>query len=563
MQKYMEQVYLPQTPNPSWWPSMFTRRQPNPDLELDDEDKPEWTMTHSWYAVMGGYTYNLRSGGHIFLPDDRGRQKLALRDEAIRFIAQHEPSVIPRLTVNAIMDKSSAGAFMKVITLFQALWFSLQCVARMGEGLSISLLELTTFAHCIVGLVIGWLWLKKPLDISEGDELEIPDGVKEPHWLMAMLYTLSSFDGDLSDEDKMKKLHVGPAREQEADHSGPDDKSATTAISPSYPIYLEPLGNHPPLSFSDLQMDLPASPGRPGSSRPVTGRTRPASSRPATALRPPASPRSQASSNSPAQSLTELIQAAADNERRLRLRMQLAQKGWEHYYLNPPRPRTETLGPEGEQPTAVLEESSPVETQRRLKRTLRDTLVDRIANFPRRRHYLPGDTLHKEHTIRTHLGITLTGFLYGGLHLLAWDATFLSPAEAILWKIASLSIAASGLLVPVTHAEGVIGDVVRPWLEMNEEERDAEEAAHLAEKAAAMSPWRGGWRRWGWKLYKWCFLWMVEVIRVVKVLVMIVVGVVYLGLRIFIFLEALMNLGHLPSSAYQVVNWSQYVPHIS
>lgn len=520
---------------------------------------------------MGGYCYNLRDGPKVYLPDDRGREKLALREEALKLVAQHEPSIIPNLSVNAIMDKSSAGAFVKVITLFQALWFSLQCIARMGQGLSISLLELTTFAHCIVGLIIGWLWLQKPLDISEPDALDIPDGVKEPHWLMAMLYTLSSFDGADSDDDACRKL--SPEKRKNITAEVPDP--ALESNDASQQVYLDPLGEHAPLSFSDLDLDI-ASSTRPPSSRPVTGRNtrtgsmaRPPSSRPVTGashLRPQAAPRSPTTSNSPPQSLSELIQAAADNECRLKLRMQLAQKGWNHYILQPVHPAHEAGGePEDHHTTGVDIEHEQIQqaAQRRLKRTLQNTLVDRITNLPRRQRYQPGDPLHKEHSIRTHLGITLTGFLYGGLHLLAWDASFMSPAEGTLWKIAALSLAASGLLVPVARVEGVIGDVVRPWLEMDEGERDAEEASHLAEKAKAMSPWRGGWRRHGWKLYKWCFLWMIEVIRVLKVVVLAALAIVYFGLRIFIFFECLINLGHLPSSAYDVVRWSQYVPHIS
>lgn len=546
---------------------------PAMDVEDDGVDKPVWTMTHSWYAVMGGYCYRLREGSRIYLPDDHGREELALRDEALRFVVEHEPSIVPKLSVDDIADKSSTGAFVKVITLFQALWFSLQCIVRMGQGLSISLLELTTFAHCIVGIIIGWLWLKKPVDISQPDALDIPESAREPHWLMAILYTLSSFEKDESDEEKVQKL--SPHKTAEAN---PLEVSTSTEEQDStQPVYLIPLGEHAPLSFSDLDFD-----SRPPSSRPVTGRNtragstaRPGSRRPLTgashisrqtvgSAHAASTSISTATSNQPDLSLSELIQAAADAERRLQLRMQLARKGWEHYIFPPqgsPAPGTvEASGnATGVSMESELEQSQQI-VERRLKRSLLNTLVDRVPNFPRRRHYQPGDQLHKEHAIRTHLGITFTGFLYGGLHLLAWDATFTSMGEATLWKLAALSLTISGLLVPVTHAQGVISDVVRPWLKMDEEDRDAEEAAALAEKRVK---WQDGWRRSWWKLYKWCFLWMVEVVRVLKVVIIAVVAAAYIGLRIFIFIECLINLAHLPPSAYEVVNWSQYVPHIS
>lgn len=590
------------------------------DIEREDTDNPPWSLTHSWYAIMGGYSYNLREGSKVFLPDDHGRQRVVLKDEALRFVAVHEPSVIPRLSEATILDKSGAGTFVKIIALFQALWFSLQCIARMGQGLSISLLELTTFAHCVVALIIGWLWLRKPLDIQEPDPLVIPSGVEEDddvveenegekaHWLMAMLYSLSSFDGDSeADEDKWRKLT--PGQHERLQQVKDKDKDEIVRS----PAYLQPLGEHGPMSFS---AELGWDHNRPSSSRPNT------SSRPVTAAASstPRSPLAVVRSKSPAQSLSELIQSAADAEQRLRIRMELAQKGWEHYILNAPSrspsptntpvsPSTHLLQDEAKaQRHGEREEegdkadADPLVLQRNLKRTLRNTLVDRVHNFPRGHHqpttkqYERSGSHHSHHhhhdgahendtqpisitaaeqrrqTIRTHLGITLAGFLYGGLHLLAWDATFTTPAERDLWRIAALSLAASGLLVPVSHAEGYISDAVRPWLAMDEEDRDAEEAAHLRQKAKEIL--KGGtgghssrgnarWRKWAWKVYRWGFLWMIEVVRVLRVAVLVIVALVYIGLRLFVFLECLVNLVHLPPSAFEVVRWSQYVPHIT
>ncbi|KAJ0114090.1 hypothetical protein J7T55_007924 [Diaporthe amygdali] len=556
LQAFMELVYLQPVQPRRWWPAMLSNRRPQPEDVEDNSTKPIWTLTHSWYAVMGGYSYKLRDGPKVFLPDDHNREQLVLRDEALRFVAEHEPAVIPHLSVLDILDKSSASTFVKIITLFQALWFSLQCIVRMAQGLSISLLELTTFAHCIVALIIGWLWLRKPVDISKPDPLEMPDTVSQPHWLMAVLYSLTSFDRNECDEDRYRKL--GPAEQNAVENAGEGQRMST---------YLDATINQDPITFSDLNLQG----GRPQSSAVSMGRpTTAAPSRPNTSLPTPPSPQTHLfppsqvqTKDSPAQSLSELVQAAADQERRFRIRMQLAQKGWDHYILDR-HPHEEPANDTATTTAASLAaQSMSAENrqreQRRLKRTMRNTLVDRVTNFPRRRHDAPKE----QHTFRTHLGISLTGFLYGGLHMLAWDASFTSQAEADIWKLASISLACSGLLVPITHAEGVILNAVKPWLMMDEDDRDAEEAEHLAEKAAKMGRWKHGWRHYWWKLYKWCFLWMIEVIRVCKVFAIVVVACIYFGLRFFIFVECLANLSHLPSSAYDVVRWSQYVPHIS
>lgn len=496
-------------------------------------------MTHSWYAVMGGYSYNLHEGHKVLLPDDRGRKQLILRDEALRFVAQHEPSVIPNLSVTAILDKSSASTFVKIITLFQALWFSLQCAVRMGQGLSLSLLELTTFAHCMVALLIGWLWLEKPMDIQQPDALEMPKSQSPPHWLMAMLYSLTSFDGEESDEDKFRRLSPG------------ERKRLENSLLPEPHTYLDAVINQDRMTFSGLNL----SSGRPESS--VAGSL----SRPDTLrLGTPTSVKS----STRAQSLIELVQASADREHRFRMRIQLAQRGWDYYVLkrqtcdSSRAASSAGSGRLSSAATLTCEGDLDRHVKRRIKQTLSNTLVDRVTNFPRQRHDHPKG----QHTFRTHLGITLTGFLYGGLHLLAWDASFTSRAEADLWRLAALSLACSGLLVPITHAEGVFMNAVRPWLMMDEEDRDAEEAEHLAQKAKSMDRSGNGWRRYWWMFYKWCYLWMIEVSRVMKVAGLVVVALVYIGMRVFIFAECLVNVSHLPPSAYEVVNWSQYVPHI-
>lgn len=515
---------------------------------------------------MGGYSYKLRDGPKVYLPDDHHREQLVLRDEALRFVAEHEPAVIPNLSVLDILDKSSSSTFVKIIALFQALWFSLQCIVRMAQGLSISLLELTTFAHCIVALIIGVLWLRKPVDISKPDALDMPDTVSQPHWLIAILYSLTSFDHNESDEERYTKL--GQAEQDAVQEYTPQGPRTST--------YLDATINQDPITFSDLNLhggrpqSSAVSMGRPTTavpSRPTTSRPTPAS--PQAYLSPPSQDQdADKSTTAGAASLSELVQAAADQERRFRIRMQLAQKGWDHYILDrhpheEPTANDETAATATGAATLAAQSMTPENRhrlQRRLKRTMRNTLVDRVTNFPRRRH----DSIPQEqHAFKTHLGISLTGFLYGGLHMLAWDASFTSDAESALWKLASVSLACSGLLVPVAHAEGVILNAVRPWLMMDEEDRDAEEAEHLAEKAAKMGRWKHGWRKWWWKFYKWCFLWMIEVVRVVKVVGIVIVGCIYLGLRFFIFVECLANLSHLPPSAYDVVRWSQYVPHIS
>lgn len=413
----------------------------------------------------------------------------------------------------------------------------------MGQNLSVSLLELTTFAHCICALLIGAFWLQKPLDIAETESspLEMPRSIRQPQWLMAVLYTLSSFDKKDSDDVRHHK---------EEQHERATPNRLHTA--------------------AETQEQHPSPPNRPrNSSHPE--------------------PWQRHHKLNPARTTATTLDGhsthATSAERRYRMRIRLAQKGWEHYVVQPLQ-----NNPRHSATVTTLGDVDPQHAARRLRASLRDTLVDRVHNFPRRHHMRVN--------LRTHLGITFTGFLYGGLHLLAWYAPFGSEAERVLWRAAGLTIAGSGLLVPMAHVEDIVSDAVRPFLVDDDHEKDAKEAEKLArlgvqgyvrsyerphedvvqqgegvegeeekedvrQETASVVESGDGWKHLRELLWKAYFGWAIEVLRACRLVVVVIVGAVYFGLRVFIFVECLINIAYLPESAYQVVRWSQYVPHIS
>ncbi|KAF7302302.1 hypothetical protein MIND_00797700 [Mycena indigotica] len=64
-----------------------------------------------------------------------------------------------------IDDRSKGDMFSKVIALCQGLWFIAQCLARKGQHLPITALEVATLAFAVVNALTWLLWLKKPLDV--------------------------------------------------------------------------------------------------------------------------------------------------------------------------------------------------------------------------------------------------------------------------------------------------------------------------------------------------------------------------------------------------------------
>lgn len=125
----------------------------------------EWTTVHSYYALMGGFALDTNGVAKNMFPGIPGR--LILTAAGLRFLGDTRPDLIPDLSKEHIKDKSNASGLAKTLVCIQATWFCIQCIARPAWGLSISLLELNTFAHALCALLIYLLWWHKPLDVEE------------------------------------------------------------------------------------------------------------------------------------------------------------------------------------------------------------------------------------------------------------------------------------------------------------------------------------------------------------------------------------------------------------
>lgn len=54
----------------------------------------------------------------------------------------------------------------RLITVAQALWFSLNCITRFAQGLVVTTLEITTLSFILVFLVTSYCWYHKPMDVN-------------------------------------------------------------------------------------------------------------------------------------------------------------------------------------------------------------------------------------------------------------------------------------------------------------------------------------------------------------------------------------------------------------
>ncbi|KAF7289156.1 hypothetical protein MIND_01376600 [Mycena indigotica] len=110
----------------------------------------DMSLTHGFFLVMGGFS---DADGHPIVT--RSQLSVANVVEGIRAI-----------DVEKIEEKSKGDLLSKTITLCQASWFIVQCIARRAQSLPLTELEVATLAFSTVNALTWLLWLWKPLDVQ-------------------------------------------------------------------------------------------------------------------------------------------------------------------------------------------------------------------------------------------------------------------------------------------------------------------------------------------------------------------------------------------------------------
>jgi hypothetical protein len=91
---------------------------------------------------------------------------------------------------------------------YVAIWFCIQCLSRVSQGLAISLLELNTFGHAICSILIYSLWWHKPLDIEEPEVIVIKPGDHKLAMVIAHMCAVSRVDPLQPYREDRTRFHV-------------------------------------------------------------------------------------------------------------------------------------------------------------------------------------------------------------------------------------------------------------------------------------------------------------------------------------------------------------------
>lgn len=342
--------------------------------------KHQWTATHSFFVISGGFAFDTSS-----LPEDQkflpgSRDRVTLNPNAVLLLAKYHPSLVPDISEAAIKDKSKASPLAKTIVCLQAIWFVIQCLFRLGQGLAISLLELNTFAHALCALLIYLLWWDKPSDVEEPAIIDDPSA----YGICALLSCRGTFDG-ICDGNRLIFHDRSPGRSQ-------DEMESSEEIE-----RVRILAHLRPQEAAEL-IDGQYIPGTAIQGRIGWGPHK--NDKPHSRYYP--------------------------NDWR---RWRLAHFAWESH------------GPEFRSDFDKIYDNVNLNCQVNDRIWNLPVNGGRWQNIVGSFSGLP--VTETETEIEMLLAFAFAGLIYGGLHLLAWNSPFTSYAQRILWRVSAIGISAS------------------------------------------------------------------------------------------------------------------------
>lgn len=415
-------------------------------------------MTHGHYVAMGGLAAEFTIAPGL-------SERLAITpDNFSAFVERLGPDFLPNLSEDEIADKSKANGLAKTIVCIQALWFGVQCFTRWSQALTISLLELNTLGHTYSALAMYLLWWYKPLDVSESTVID---------------------DENFRELAAAWSLRTGPFRGEPLPRWLPpqcssSDEEPAGSISPSS---LFPNDDHDIAGQDAFDDDNVLTPAKWYSGFRFYGFS---SSSSGHQFKTQSWRDEKDGSLSPLSLGRPYLEISAQE----RLRWKLAARRYAKAAA-----AASVSDTSSSTSTTTCQSSDDAAYREPVVRQVDDWFVSKFSIVER------ADAA---------IGMILGGFVYGGIHALAWAAPFPSAKERVLWRMASVVVIAFG---PV---------YVSLW--------------HLAHKGKTSVSFLAT------AFYR-------------------LILAAYLFSRTYLVVECFIQLAHLPMSAYYAPNWSAYFPH--
>ncbi|KAJ5606393.1 hypothetical protein N7510_009174 [Penicillium lagena] len=119
-------------------------------------DKPEWTLTHSYFANMGGLFFNHK--------DEQGHTEFPLT--AFQYARELDRYSCAPVYEDEIKDKGKQDFFAKGIATLQISWLILSLITRKARSLPFSQFETLTLGLAVCGVAIYVVYWYKPQGVG-------------------------------------------------------------------------------------------------------------------------------------------------------------------------------------------------------------------------------------------------------------------------------------------------------------------------------------------------------------------------------------------------------------
>ena len=86
--------------------------------------------------------------------------------DTLIYIMKHFPNIITDITEDYILNQSASSSLSKALLVVQVGWFCTNCASRSSQGLTVSLLEVSTATHAFCTLLTYFVWWSKPLNVA-------------------------------------------------------------------------------------------------------------------------------------------------------------------------------------------------------------------------------------------------------------------------------------------------------------------------------------------------------------------------------------------------------------
>jgi hypothetical protein len=165
-----------------------------------------WTMTHSHFALMGGFAFEKTASRVNILPNDR--TSVTLTSHALRKLAANEPDMIPDISAGTIKSKSKADWGARAWVMVQCGYFIFKFSARRSEHLPISILELTTLIQVAYCLIFFAAWSSKPLDVTVPHFIQADTDLKRQVCAWMVMQSTLGTDNSMKNNSKNTRARL-------------------------------------------------------------------------------------------------------------------------------------------------------------------------------------------------------------------------------------------------------------------------------------------------------------------------------------------------------------------